>query len=478
MEFQIPNVLPALPEIFLASMACLVLVVDLFVSDRGRGVTYVLSQGTLVGVAALVLATYPDQPVYTFSSTFVNDAMSAALKIFVCIAVFAVFLYSRQYLRDRGGLKGEFFVLGLTGVLGMMVLMSAHNLVTVYLGLELLSLSLYAMVAMQRDSIVASEAAMKYFVLGALASGMLLYGMSLLYGVTGSLDLGEINARVSASVPDSAILVFALVFIVIGVSFKLGAVPFHMWIPDVYQGAPTAVTVYIATAPKVAAFAMLIRLMVDGLSGLATQWHDIFVLLAILSMGVGNLIAIAQTNLKRMLAYSAIAHVGYLMLGVLTGTKSGYAASMFYSITYVLMGLGAFGMILLLSREGFEAEQLDDFKGLNERSPWFAFMTLILMFSMAGVPPGLGFWAKLQVLKEVVAADMVWLAVVAVTFSIVGAFYYIRVVKLMYFDEPRDTAPLATTADVRVTLSANALAVLALGLYPAALMALCAAAFA
>lgn len=477
MEFQIPNFLPALPEIFLASMVCLVLVVDLFVSDRGRGATYILAQGTLVGTAALVLALYPEQPAYTFSSTFVNDAMSAALKVFVCITVFAVFLYSRQYLRDRGSYKGEFFVLGLTGLLGMMVLMSAHNLLTIYLGLELLSLSLYAMVAMQRDSVVASESAMKYFVLGALASGMLLYGMSLLYGVTGSLDLGEINARVSASVPDSPVLVFALVFIVIGVAFKLGAVPFHMWIPDVYQGAPTAVTVYVATAPKVAAFAMLIRLMVDGLSGLSAQWHDIFVLLAILSMGIGNIIAIAQANLKRMLAYSAIAHVGYLLLGVLTGTNTGYAASMFYSITYVLMGLGAFGMILLLSREGFEAERLDDYKGLNERSPWFAFMMLILMFSMAGVPPGLGFWAKLQVLKEVVAADMVWLAVVAVTFSIIGAFYYLRVVKLMYFDEPVDTAPLTTTADMRVTLSANALAVLALGLYPATLMALCVSAF-
>jgi NADH-quinone oxidoreductase subunit N len=432
----------------------------------------------LVGTAALVLMLYPEQPVYTFSSTFVSDAMSAALKVFVCIAVFTVFLYSRQYLRDRGSFKGEFFVLGLTGLLGMMVLMSAHNLLTIYLGLELLSLSLYAMVAMQRDSATASESAMKYFVLGALASGMLLYGMSLLYGVTGSLDLGEINARVSASVPDSAILVFALVFVVVGVAFKLGAVPFHMWIPDVYQGAPTAVTIYVATAPKVAAFAMLIRLMVDGLSGLSAQWHDIFVLLAILSMGVGNVIAIAQANLKRMLAYSAIAHVGYLLLGVLTGTKSGYAASMFYSITYVLMGLGAFGMVLLLSREGFEAEKLDDYKGLNERSPWFAFMMLILMFSMAGVPPGLGFWAKLQVLKEVVAADMVWLAVTAVLFSIIGAFYYLRVVKLMYFDEPVDTAPLSTTADMRVTLSANALAVLVLGLYPTALMALCVSAFA
>jgi len=324
--------------------------------------------------------------------------------------------------------------------------------------------------------VVVSEAAMKYFVLGALASGMLLYGMSMLYGVTGSLDLAQINDFILRSPGDNMVLVFGLVFVIVGVAFKLGAVPFHMWVPDVYHGAPTSVTLYIGTAPKIAAFAMLMRLLVDGLGGLHAQWQDMLIILSILSLAIGNVVAIAQTNIKRMLAYSTISHVGYLLLGILSASGEGFAASMFYIIVYALMSMGSFAMVLLLSRTGFEADRLDDFKGLNERSPWFAFMMLILMFSMAGVPPFLGFWAKLAVLKAVIEADLVWLAAVAVLFSIIGAFYYLRIIKLMYFDKPEDTEPLAAKLDARIALSANGLAILALGIFPGALLALCTAA--
>ena len=475
MNFAIPDMAPALPEMFVLGMACLVLLVDLFVSDRGRGATYVLSQATLVGALFLTLGGTPE-PVVTFSGTFVRDALSDVLKAFIYGVVFFVFLYSRDYLRDRGIYRGEFFVLGLFGVLGMMILVSAHSLLTVYLGLELLSLSLYAMVAMQRDSVLASESAMKYFVLGALASGMLLYGMSMLYGVTGTLDIAELS-RAIAGVEDRTVASFGLVFLIIGVAFKLGAVPFHMWVPDVYHGAATSVTLYLGTAPKIAAFGMLMRLLVDGLGSMQADWGPILVILAVLSMAIGNVVAIAQTNLKRMLAYSTISHVGFLLLGVLTGTPDGYSASLFYVLVYAVMGLGAFGMILLLARAGFEADRLEDFKGLNERSPWFAFMMLVVMFSMAGVPPFLGFWAKLYVLLEAVRADLVWLAVAAVVFSVIGAFYYLRVVKLMYFDQPAEPVPLQAGADMRVMLSANALAVLALGIWPGSLFALCEAVF-
>ena len=319
---------------------------------------------------------------------------------------------------------------------------------------------------------------MKYFVLGALASGMLLYGISMLYGVTRSLDIGEIGAYLAQGSDDNMVLMFAVAFIVVGVAFKLGAAPFHMWIPDVYHGAPTAVTLYIGTAPKIAAFAMLMRLLVEGMGDLHAQWQGMLIVLSILSMAVGNIIAISQTNLKRMLAYSTIAHIGFLLLGVLTGDSGGYAASMFYVIVYALMGMGGFGMIILLSRAGFEADNLDDFKGLNERSPWFAFMMAVLMFSMAGVPPFLGFWAKFAVLETVVRSGMVWLAVVAVIFAIIGAYYYLRIIKLMYFDKAEDRTPLTSSLDMKVVISANGLAVLALGIYPSALMTLCAGALA
>jgi len=476
MSFEIPNMIPAIPEIFLLGMACTILIVDLFLTDRSRIVTYLLSQLALLGTMFLTLNSMSTETVLTFSNTFVRDPMSDVLKVAIYIATFITFMYAKDYLRDRGIFKGEFYVLGLFASLGMMILVSAHNFLTVYLGLELLSLSLYAMVAMQRDSILASESAMKYFVLGAIASGMLLYGISIIYGLTGTLDLGEVAVRITA-VDQGVLLAFGLVFMIVGIAFKLGAVPFHMWVPDVYHGAPTAVTLFIGSAPKIAAFAMLMRLLVDGLMGLHAQWEGILIILAVLSMGIGNLLAIAQGNIKRMLAYSTISHVGFLILGALTGTQSGFASSMFYTLVYVLMSLGGFGMVMLLSRKGFEAENLDDYKGLNSRSPWYAFMMLILMFSMAGVPPFLGFWAKLVVLQEVIAADMMWLAIVGVVFSVIGAFYYLRIVKLMYFDQPEDTAPLVSSLDTRLMLSLNSLAVLGLGLFPGGLLTVCQAAF-
>ncbi|MGD8484057.1 MAG: NADH-quinone oxidoreductase subunit NuoN [Thioalkalispiraceae bacterium] len=472
MNFEVPNMLLAMPEMFILTMACIILVFDLFISDNNRILTYGLAQLTLVGAFFLTLSDYSTATQFTFSNSFIRDPMSDLMKICIYLAALVVFLYAKDYLRQNKIFKGEFFVLGLFGVLGMMIMVSAHSLLTLYLGLELLSLSLYAMVALKRDSMMASESAMKYFVLGAIASGMLLYGMSMLYGVTGTLDLAEISQQ-APLVADQILLVFGLVFLMVGVAFKLGAVPFHMWVPDVYHGAPTAVTLYISSAPKIAAFAMLMRLLVDGLYGLHEQWQGILVILAVLSMGIGNIVAIAQTNIKRMFAYSAISHIGFLLLGVLTGTETGFAASMFYVLSYVLMSLGGFGMVILLSREGFEAEQIADFKGLNQRSPWYAFMMLILIFSMAGVPPFLGFWAKLSVLKEVVAIDMVWLAIVAVIFSIIGAFYYLRIIKVMYFDKAEESTPLMCSVDMRAMITTNSILVLVIGIFPGDLMALC-----
>ena len=350
---------------------------------------------------------------------------------------------------------------------------SGSHFLTLYLGLELLSLSLYALVALQRDSKVATEAAMKYFVLGAIASGMLLYGLSMIYGATGTLEI----ARLATTLPSvnhlNTVLVFGLVFTIAGLAFKLGVVPFHMWIPDVYQGAPTAVTLFIGTAPKIAAFAFVMRLLIDGLGGLSADWQPMLALMAVLSMAIGNITAIAQTNIKRMLAYSTISHMGFLLLGILAASANGYNAAMFYVMVYVLMSLGSFGMILLLSRAGFEADQLDDFKGLNQRSPWYAFLMLLLMVSMAGIPPTVGFYAKLSVLQAALQADYLWLVVAAVLISVIGAYYYLRIVKLMYFDAPLDTTPIQAQPDMSVLLSINALALLAFGIMPQPLMALC-----
>jgi len=461
-----------MPEIFVLSMACVILVLDLFLSDKERNITYWLTQVTLLCAGVITLALGNGETDLLFFGTFIADPMASALKVFIYIVTALAFLYSRHYLAVRGLFKGEFYVLGLFGMLGMMVMVSAHSLLTIYLGLELLSLSLYAMVAFNRDNYNSTEAAMKYFVLGALASGMLLYGMSMLYGLSGTLDI-ELIANTLAQQETSTPLVFAVTFIVVGLAFKLGAVPFHMWVPDVYQGAATPVTLYLGSAPKIAAFAMVMRLLVESTGSLQSEWQGMLIALAVLSLAIGNVVAIAQTNLKRMLAYSTISHVGFLLLGILAGTEQGYAASMFYIITYALMAAGAFGMIILLSRAGFEADEITDFKGLNQRNSWFALMMLILMFSMAGVPPTVGFYAKLSVLQAIIEVDMIWLAAVAVFFSVIGAYYYIRMIKVMYFDEPEDEQPLASHFDLRFGLTANGLAVLLLGIFPGSLMALC-----
>ncbi|MDP2031325.1 MAG: NADH-quinone oxidoreductase subunit NuoN [Thiobacillus sp.] len=464
---------PALPEIFVLAMVSLILIIDAAVDDSKRYLSYLLSLLTLAGAAFLTARDLSNMPVLTLGGLFIDDPLSDVLKLFLYLSVAVALVYSRDYLRERGLYKGEFFVLALFALLGMMVMVSASHFLSLYLGLELLSLSLYAMVALQRDSSGATEAAMKYFVLGALASGMLLYGMSMVYGVTGSLALGDMAIALQDGTDMRIPLVFGVVFIVAGLAFKLGAVPFHMWVPDVYHGAPTAVTLFIGSAPKIAAFAFVVRILGQGLESQVVEWRDMLVILAVLSMAVGNIAAIAQTNLKRMLAYSTISHMGFMLLGILAGSQNGYGSAMFYVVVYALMSLGSFGMILLLSRAGFEADKLDDFKGLNQRSPWLAFMMLLLMFSMAGVPPTVGFYAKLAVLQAVVEIGYVWLAIAAVMFSLVGAFYYLRIVKLMYFDTPHDTTPITNSPDVRIIMSTNGLAILALGIVPQPLMAVC-----
>jgi NADH-quinone oxidoreductase subunit N len=492
------NHIPVLPEVLLLFGACALMIVDLYVKDERRGLTLGLAQALLACCAAVtlfILWVNGGTRLYLFDRMFVSDAMSNVLKLAAYAAVSAALGYSRRYLQDRGLLRGEFLTLLLFALLGIMVMISASSLLAVYLGLELLSLSLYAMVALNRDSAASTEAAMKYFVLGALASGLLLYGMSMIYGATGTLNLGDVAARVRGltAASDSArtLLVFGLVFVVAGLAFKLGVVPFHMWIPDVYQGAPTAVTLVIGTAPKIAAFAMAIRLLVNGLLELAVDWQQMLAILAVLSMAIGNLAAIAQTNLKRMLAYSTIAHMGFMLLGLLSGVVGGnrlnaadaYSAAMFYTLIYVLMSLGAFGMLVHRSRAGLECERLEDMKGLNRTDPWAAFLMLVLMFSLAGIPPTAGFYAKFAVLSAAVGAGQIWLAVVAVIMSLIGAFYYLRIVKLMYFDEPAAAAgatgggAAALVAEgpgpARALLTVNSLAVLLLGILPQPLMAVC-----
>ncbi len=481
---SLPLLFPAYAEIFLFGMALVVLLADLFLAERRRWITYVLTQATLLGCAVLTVGiakTLGGVTGFTFGDMFIGDYMASVLKLAAYIAVSSCLVYSRRYLEDRGLLTGEYFTLTLFALLGMMVMISANHLLVLYLGLELLSLSLYALIALNRDSSAATEAAMKYFVLGAMASGLLLYGMSMIYGSTGTLELSELAVRIGRGGVPSIVLIVGLVFVVAGLAFKIGVVPFHMWIPDVYHGAPSAMTIFIGSAPKISAFAMAMRLLVDGLLALAVDWQQMLMILAVLSLALGNLAAIAQTNIKRMLAYSTIAHMGFMLLALLSGKVNGnllsagdaYGSAMFYVVVYVLMALGAFGVILLLSRAGFEAENLSDFKGLNQRSPWYAFVTLLIMFSLAGIPPTVGFYAKLAVLQSVLAAGHVWLAVVAVLFSLIGAFYYLRVVKLMYFDAPDDLSPIEPAADMRVLLSANGLAILVLGIVPQPLMGLC-----
>ena len=462
-------------EIFLLSAICAILLIDVFLSDSKRWITYALSLLALAGTAYVTVRWgVVDTRVVAFHGTFIADPMGNVLKLFSYGTVAVAFLYSREYLERRGLFKGEYFILGLVALLGVMVMTSAGNLITIYLGIELMSLSLYAMVAIDRDSGIAAESAMKYFVLGAIASGTLLYGFSVIYGMTGTLQLDELAIAIREVGPDKLGLIFGLIFVIVGVGFKFGAVPFHMWIPDVYHGAPTPVTLFIGAAPKIGSFIVAIRLLAEGLDSMVASWQEMLTVLAILSMGLGSLVAIAQTNLKRMLAYSTISHVGFILLGILAGTTEGYRAAMFYTLTYVIVSTGSFGVILLLSRKGFEADELSDYKGLNRKSPWFAAVMMMLMFSTAGVPPFVGFWAKLAVLGAVVDVGMTWLAVVAVIFSVIGAFFYLRVIKLMYFDEPADTHVIEAGGTMRTVLSANGLAALALGIFPSVLMELCA----
>ena len=483
MNFVMNDIIAGSAEIFVLAMACLILIVDLFVKDPKRTVTFVLTILTLLGAAVVTFATSSGEISYAFSNMYVDDLMGDFLKLLLFLAIIATLFYARGYLLERPALaRGEFYVLTLFATLGMMVMIAANNFITIYIGLELLSLSLYAMVALNHHSARATEAAMKYFILGALASGFLLYGMSLIYGATGSLELTRVAEAMYMQAANKTILVLGIVFVVAGLAFKLGAVPFHMWVPDVYDGAPTPVTMLIGGAPKLAAFAICIRLLVNGMVTAAADWQGMLVLLAVLSMGIGNLAAIAQTNIKRMLAFSAISHMGFMLLGLAVGVVGGdvryafnaYSSAMFYVVSYVLMSIGAFGMILLMARSGFESDQIDDFKGLNKRSPWFAAMMMVLMLSMAGIPFFVGFFAKFAVLQAVVAAERYYLAVAAVMFSLIGAFYYLRIVKIMYFDEPKEDTPIQATFDMRVLMTLNGMAVIALGIFPQMLMSLCA----
>jgi len=472
--FSLATLAPAMPEIVLLTLAAALLLIDAFLAESDRYITYWLTQVTLVGTAVLTIFTIGPSLV-TFNGMFVADMLSQLLKVAILVTVAATLMMSRTYLELRGLLKGEFLTLALFGTLGMMVMASAHNFVTLFLGLELMALSQYSLVALQRDSVRATEAAMKYFVLGALSSGLLLYGMSMIYGATGSLDISrvaEVLERGNSPMP--LIGVFGLVFVVAGIAFKLGNAPFHMWIPDVYHGAATPTTLLVGGAPKLAAFAFVMRLLATGLQSMNTDWSQMLVILAVASMFLGNIVAIAQTNLKRMLAYSTISHMGFVVMGILAATETGYGAALFYVIAYTIMTLGSFGMILLLSRAGFEAENLEDFRGLNQRSKWYAFVMLVIMFSLTGLPPTMGFFAKLFVLQAALEAGYTWLVVFAVLISVVGAFYYLRIVKIMYMDPPAGEMTLDPRADARWILSATAIAILFFGFMPGPLMDLCA----
>jgi len=479
------NWLAIYPEILLLAMGCLVALVDLWVTDEQRRPTYWLTQLTLVVVGGMHFAYYDaGLTTYAMQNMVVADPMGHLLAGFACLATLITLVYARPYAASREMLKGELFILSLFALLGISVMLSANNFLVVYLGLELMSLSLYALVALRRDHAVSTEAAMKYFVLGALASGFLLYGLSMMYGATGSLTIPEVFDVIAKGIPNKGVLVFGTVFVVAGLAFKLGAAPFHMWVPDVYQGAPTAVTLLIGGAPKLAAFAITVRLLVEGMIGLAVDWQQMLVVLSIMSLLIGNLAAIAQTNLKRMLAYSTIANMGFMLLGMTAGVVNGsttwggnaYSAALFYVITYVLTTLGTFGMVILLSRQGHEAEEIKDLAGLAKRSPWFALVMTLFMFSLAGVPPTVGFHAKLAVLQALVVNGLPFytgLAIFAVVVSLIGAFYYLRVVKVMWFDAPVDTAPLAAPGDVRFVMTLNGAAMLVFGVLPGGLLELC-----
>ena len=464
----------AAPEIVLLTLICVVLIADLFVEDDRRVITYWLAIVSLAITMLTILSTNPGGTELAFNGSYVSDPLSHVLKLAVTGFVGIVFLYSRDYLRANDLHKGEFYLLGMFGLLGMMIMISANSLLIMYMGIETLALSLYALVAIDRNNVTSAEAAMKYFVLGSIASGALLYGISWIYGVTGSIQFDEIAAIISSDPSVNGLpLWFGLAFVMVGIAFKFGAVPFHMWVPDVYQGARSPITLYIGSAPKLAALALTLRILVDALGGLHDVWADMLMIVAVLSLILGNVIAIAQSNIKRMLAYSTIAHVGFILLSIFTGTEQGYAAALFYTLTYVVSAAGAFGMIILLSRRGYEAENLSDFKGLNARSPWFALMMLFFMFSMAGIPPFIGFFGKLNAINAVLTSGYTGLAIVMVLASVVGAYYYLRVIWYMYFEDAVDKAVLQASVDTRLVLSLNGLAVLGLGILPGWLWTLC-----
>jgi NADH-quinone oxidoreductase subunit N len=471
MPFNLHDIALLLPEDFLLGATCVILAIDLFLKPAQRDITHWLSIAALL-ITLVIVATDSNPASPAFNGMYLHDGVASILKIFILAVVALVFVYARGYLRDRNLYVGEFYLLCLFATLGMMILVSAGSLVTVYLGLELLTLSSYALVGLNRDSPLSSEAAIKYFVLGALASGILLYGMSMIYGATGTLDLHNIHALASYAANDpnhthQLLLAFGLVFLVAGIGFKFGAAPFHMWLPDVYQGSPTAVTAFIGAAPKIAAFGMAYRLLEGALGDMHPHWSEMLAVLAVLSLAIGNIVAIAQTNLKRLLAYSTISHVGFLLLGLSSGTPAGYAAAMFYAIVYALTSTAAFGVIILLARAGFEADEIDDFKGLNQRNPWYAFIVLLIMASLAGFPPLLGFFPKLLVLQAAIDGGMLWLSIIAIVFAIIGAYYYLRVIWVSYFDKPTDKAPLVLPKDhlFRWVLSLNALVLLVLGVF-------------
>ncbi|MFZ1537581.1 MAG: NADH-quinone oxidoreductase subunit NuoN [Chromatiaceae bacterium] len=478
MTFDYAHLIPLVPEIAVLVLASTLLLVDLWLEDREKGINHVIAVLGLLIVIGLTGLVGGGEREIVLGGTYVRDLMSDLLKIAILLISLLAFVYSKDYLRDRQIMVGEFYVLSLFATLGMMVMVSANSFLTLYLGLELLALSLYTLVAFDRDSPNGAEAAMKYFVLGALGSGLLLYGLSMLYGATGSLELGTVARSVALQGATNQVLVFGLVFVVIGIGFKFGAVPFHMWVPDTYQGAPNPVVLFLGSAPKIAAFALAFRLLVDGMGALHAEWQGMLIILAIISMAVGNIVAIAQTNIKRMLAYSTISHVGFIFLGLIGGNAQAYSAAMFYAVVYALMAAGGFGLLVMLSREGYEVAHLDDLKGLNERNSWQAAMMALVMFSMAGVPPTVGFMAKLLVLEAVISVGLWWLALVAVFFSIIGAFYYLRVIKIIYFDKSETAEPLVFGAGANLALSINGLAILLLGLFPAVLLTYCQAAFA
>ncbi len=470
------NLMLALPEVVLLLAILAILLIDLFIPEDRKSVTYGLTLLTLVGLTAVQIVGFPAAPATTFSTMYISDPLASVVKIAMYAATFCVLVYGRQYNAARGMERGDYYTLTLFALLGMNVMVSASSFLTLYMGLELLSLALYALIAIQRDSMPGVEASMKYFVLGALASGLLLYGISMVYGATGTLDIATVARAIHAGNTNALLLTFGLVFLVAGLCFKLGAVPFHMWVPDVYHGSPTSVTMMIGAAPKLAAFVFILRILVQGLDALAVHWQGMLVLVSILSMLIGNVTAIAQTNIKRMLAYSTISHMGFLLLGVLAATPEGYSAALYYAVVYVFTSLVGFGILLVLSRKGFDCEKLSDLAGLNQRNSWYALLMLLAMFSMAGIPPMAGFYAKFAVISAVAHIGMVPLAVFAVLMSLIGAFYYLRVVKVIYFDAAEDNNEITVAGDIKLLLSLNAVALLVFGIVPDRLIEVCFAA--